>query len=299
MKKLFFTVATIFSALPSLMAQAPQALLRLTLSDGTPLMVTIDNRRYNKHASTLTIGNLPPGRHSVRVYAFSPSDGYGRRGSADLVYSGRVRIQPGTMTSGVVDVNSGAIDWRTEPVEDGYSYGPGPRNGGGNGYNRDNGGGYGDNRSGNDGGGYDPRNDQPVQQVPDNNTDQGNNGGYNNDPDYNSADNTNMPGNNNGGAAVGMGMNQRDFNDLRSRVDNRITDADKIKLLKSVLATKKFNTGQMTEMLSWLNFEDGKLELAEWGVNYVSDRGNYWKLESAFTYQKTKNDFNKFISNNR
>jgi hypothetical protein len=85
--------------------------------------------------------------------------------------------------------------------------------------------------------------------------------------------------------------------DLRSRVAARITDSDKEKLMKTALDGRTVTTDQVRDMLGWLSFDDTKLDFAKWAYSSVSDRQNYWKLEDAFSFSATKDEFNKSIRN--
>lgn len=91
-------------------------------------------------------------------------------------------------------------------------------------------------------------------------------------------------------------FSRKDIDDLKTRVEERITDTDKLKLMKAVLGKKTYTTGQMKVMLHWLSFDSSKLELAKWGYKNVSDRTDYWKLESDFDFDASRNEFNDFIS---
>lgn len=89
---------------------------------------------------------------------------------------------------------------------------------------------------------------------------------------------------------------QQDMSDLKKRVDDRMMDGDKVKLMQSVLQDRRYTTEQMRTMLNWLSFEDSKLTVAKWGYDNVTDKQNYWKLESEFTFSSSKDEFNNHIN---
>ncbi len=83
----------------------PRSTVRIRLSDEYPLTVNINERDYKKVGQTITIGDLPKKRHDIRVYRIRTySDGSGAK--ADLVYSGRIKLEPGSTYDCIVDVNT-------------------------------------------------------------------------------------------------------------------------------------------------------------------------------------------------
>jgi len=277
MKKIITTLVFLLAGISFAMAMpGPRSMLRLRLSNGRQIMVTIDDRVYDKHAPSLTIGDLPPGRHRIKVYEYRPyRDSKG--GHAVLVYSSVIKVKANMMAWGIVDVNGGTLRLYSRDLDEYYAhrdeydrdYYGGDRppyndgsNNGDNGYDSNNG--YNDN--------------QPGGNYNDNN-------GYNNDD---------RGGYDNGGYNRNM-LSSRDMDDLRTRVADRITDTDKEKLMKSVLDGRGYTTDQVRSMMSWLSFESTKLDFAKWAYNSVSDRRNYWKLESEFSFSSSKDEFNDYI----
>jgi len=79
--------------------------LRIRLSDGYPLTVAVNGRYFQKVGKTLTIGDLPKKRHNIKVYRYRAyQDGNG--GKAELVYSGRIKVNPGSAYDCIVDVGT-------------------------------------------------------------------------------------------------------------------------------------------------------------------------------------------------
>ena len=91
----------------------------------------------------------------------------------------------------------------------------------------------------------------------------------------------------------------KDLNDLKTRADGRITDTEKLKLLKSVLSDYTYSSAQVRTITGWLAFEDSKLNFAKWSYDKITDKQDYWKLEDIFTYSTSKDEFNKFIKKKR
>jgi hypothetical protein len=240
MKKVLFTLLLALVAFINVDAQPRRSVCRFKLSDNSRLAVSIDERFYDKQGKSITIGDLPAGRHYIKIYKYVPyRDGGGR---AREVYRGGIRISSGTISNFTYDLNDGKLYANTEFIDDSY------------------------------------RND---------NSDDAYN---NNRPDDRRRDNSVFNQHN---------WNQTDMDDLKKRVDDRITDGDKIKLMESVLKNRNYTTDQMRVMLNWLSFDDSKVTLAKWGYDYVSNKENYWKLESEFTFSSSKEEFNNYISSKR
>jgi hypothetical protein len=102
MKRIIAAIIVILAYLP-VMAQEGRGAIQVRLKDNNPLTVVIDGRHYRRYGNTLTIGNLPEGRHELKVYRFYPSNdaryrdfGY-NRSHARLVYRGKIRVEAGRM----------------------------------------------------------------------------------------------------------------------------------------------------------------------------------------------------------
>jgi len=202
------------------------------------------------------------------------------------MYTGTLRLQPGTLNTGVVDVYNRGLRLRTRPIDD-----------------RD----YADENSGDNNGQYQyPRNNNGSTEGEDRrDLDRSNDDVYGNGNKGNNDNNTGNEGygsyprgrGDNDVASNTSSFSQRDMEDLHSRVASRITDSDKEKLMKTAADGRTVNTSQIREMLGWLSFDDTKLDFAKWAYSSISDRQNYWKLEDAFSFSATKDDFNKSIRN--
>jgi len=81
------------------MAQTARGVLRVQLTDGTPVSVIINGRDFDREERVLTFGDMPARRHTVQVYAQTGRRGGGRT----LVYTGRVRVEPAAITICTVD----------------------------------------------------------------------------------------------------------------------------------------------------------------------------------------------------
>lgn len=110
MKKSFLFVFLSLLSI-SLFAQNNRSTLRLRLSDGAPLKVAINSRNFDKIGTSLIIGDIPGRRPRITVYRFKPyADGRG--GKAELVYSGKIKIDRGSSYDAIVDVRNNRLRLR-------------------------------------------------------------------------------------------------------------------------------------------------------------------------------------------
>lgn len=225
MSRLVYTLLFVITAFSPAMAQYSQrSVLEIRTTDHEPIVVSVDGRYYDRHGRTITIGNLPKGWHDLRVYEYLEYKKGG--GRAKLLYTGRIRIDAGTVTHCVVDRQTGRMRIRTMDMEDAYlDY------------------------------------DQPDNEIHDSNI-----------------------------------LTDNDLTDLKARVDDRITDTEKLKLMKSVLEQRTYYSVQVRRMMDWLTFEGSKLDFAKWSYDKALDKQDYWKLEDAFTFSNSKDEFNNYIS---
>lgn len=110
MKKVIFTALLSFAFTPLLFAQRGMSTLRIRLSDNSHLRVSLDSRSFDKHGTSLTVGDLPGGRHYLQVYALDGDD----RGRGQLVYRGYVKVHRGSYADCVIDPNTGDIQVNEE-----------------------------------------------------------------------------------------------------------------------------------------------------------------------------------------
>jgi hypothetical protein len=86
-------------------AQPATGTLRVRFDDYAQLTVAVNGRHFPRTGRTLTIGDLPSGRHHAKVYWYRAYKEGG--GNAKLIYADRIRIRPGTTTYCIIEKNTG------------------------------------------------------------------------------------------------------------------------------------------------------------------------------------------------
>jgi hypothetical protein len=343
MKKWIFTLVLMVAAIPALFAQnvGSRGTLKVRLTDSRPFRVSIDGKFFRRTENTLTIVNVPPGSHTIKVFGLA--NRYDRRMVPVLM--GTVRLAPYSVNNMIVDPVRHAFRLRSRIMDQrGYAIddrGNGrrdyndndrmddPRSDDGqarsNGRNEDFNDRGGNNANANDwnedrnnvqNDGNDLRldfNEGSESGMSDDRMDDANDDRDRNDRDvrdYNDqrADNNyNENGYNEPAQPAGkmdddllsnyaaQMLTQDQLSDLQLRVKNKVTDSERLKLLKSALEHKTYNTAQVKMMMRWLNFDSSRLDFAKWAANSTIDKKNYWTLESEFSFDASKDDFSAFV----
>lgn len=231
MNKVLYTLAFLFTCFTTAFAGSRErSIVTITLSDNAPLVVSVNGRNYNKHGRSITISDLPKGRHDLKVYEYLEYRKGG--GRAKLLYSGRVKIAAGTINYCEVDIQTGelrvktaelaAISTTTAPARTAAATG------------------------------------NKVWQQ-------------------------------------GGKLSEQEMDDLQIQVAEKPTDIEKLKLVKSALDKKTFDTKQVRFMAGWFTFEDSKLDFIEWAYSRTTDKTEYAKLEDIFTIERNKDDFRAYL----
>ena len=270
MKKLLAVILFIGTGVTGAMAQS---YIIVSLADGSPLNVSVDGRYFNKRGTSVTVGDLPPGKHLLQIYSMR-TDRRGR-GREDVIYEGKVKTFNGIVTLLTYDQGSGEA-MTDQQDANGYNF-PAPQR-----------------AAPEDAQQYNSTNQPPNNGYLGNNRfQQNNNGQYNNDNAQNGQDNTdNAPA----ASPVQTGTLTEDkIKDLKNKVQNVKTDVEITNQLKAALETETMTTFQVSELMDLLSFESSKVDLAEWAYSKVTDKDIFGDQKNKLTYQNYRDDLDKFI----
>jgi hypothetical protein len=98
MKKLLLLCFLMIGSLSTLWAQVGKSTVKVRLADNSVMQIAIDNHQYSQQGNTVTVDNLAPGRHRLKV--FLPSKKHGRK---NVVYEGYFKIDANTSNYIIVD----------------------------------------------------------------------------------------------------------------------------------------------------------------------------------------------------
>jgi len=262
MKKYTFTLIIFLLSIPFVFAQKSKGILKVRLTDNSPISVAIDRRNFNEENNVITVQNFPAGRHYLSVFRWS-----GRRQRNILIYEGEIRIRPGFLYSMVIDPRTGLARVNNRQLYEEYY----------------------------DGLIYDwDRKEHYHENDYDNN--------HNNHDDYgnNDYDKDNYGRSNNTWDNISpSSFTNQEISNLHTQVADRLTDSDKLKLLQTVITNRTISTDVAKQIMNWLTFESTKLEFVKWAYDHTSDRKNYWQLSSEFTFDSSKTEFQEFLQSKK
>jgi len=247
MTRLFFVMMILTAGF---LRSSAQSMLKVRTADNMRINVMVDGRYFNKTGTSVTVGDLPYGRHRLRVYEASQT----RRGRVfqEVIYEGKVITDPGMITILVYDPATDQTDIQEQQIN---SY----------------------------------LNDHPI---PNANTGQNNSGSYD-DGDNNNSAPVAAP------APVASGsLTSAKIDQLKTKVNAKKTDTDKMNTLKTELSGETFTTAQLGDMMDLFNFESAKVEFAKWAYSSTVDKDYFSDLEGKLTYKNYQDDLDKFIKDN-
>ena len=275
MKKLFLFFAVMATA-PQLIAQPAdkRGAMKVRASDNTPIVIALDDRRFEKHGTSLTVGDLPKGHHYLRIYEFEGNNNR-RGGHAHLLYEGGIRIHKHELSLVVFDMQTGDVNVTRQDINSTLNIQPANNNPLSDGRN-------------NNSTGYNAMNNNTINNGMNNN--RTNNGRSDAAAAIARPVNTPVP------AGYTM-MTPNEMDKTGQKVNDKITDTEKLKVLEGALKKRSFTTEQLGQMMAWLAFDDSRFELAKYGYSHVTDKQNFRSLENTrISNEAVKDQMENFIS---
>jgi hypothetical protein len=270
--------------------------LKIRDAEGGIIMVNINGKKFPKNGRILTVSDVPPGLNRIKIYRLV---GFGRRQNIQMIYSGRIKVQPNFIYRCTVDDYEG-LDVQSYCCINNNGYYSDNQNYNENGYNsyNDNDQDWNDNYWGNSsngwikgGGHHDVHHDDHDYQ--------GGNGysnGYNNGmSNYNNGGNN---GYNNGGNFNNNnnGMSPQAFQSFKQTVENSSFDSGKQTIVKTQLQNMWITSGQLKEIIDIFSFESSKLDMAKYGAARVIDKQNLFNIYNCFSFESSKTEFANYLA---
>jgi hypothetical protein len=259
------TFTLLLSTLFSLASMAYDG-ARLTIStlSTSKMFVEVDGRRYNLDEKTLSLGNIRPGDHNVRVLReVKRRGGWNsniRNKREEVIYSIKLSLRSGyhfdilVNRFGKVLIDERRIDrnadWYNDDEDDNY-------------YDRDN---DRDDEWSND------RDDRDGRDRNDRD---------NRDPRYD--DN------------YSRAMKDFDFTQAKETMRKEWFENTRVTLAKQIIDRNYFTSQQVKEMLLLFTFENNRLDVAKYAYAKTVDKGNYFIVNDAFTFNNNKEALSKYI----
>jgi len=273
MKTIFTLLLTIFS-LASMAYDGTR--LTVTSVSNNKMFVEVDGRRYNLDGNTVSINSIRPGTHTVRVLREMKRKagwnfGNGNR-REETIYNIRVTFRNGYHFDILVNRFGKVLidERRIDPNDDWYNdddY-----------YDRDNDHDRDWDNTPNTGGNRDDR-------------DYGNNDRDNKDNrDYDDDRNDDPRYDNNYSRAMSI----NDFAQAKETLRKEWFENTRLTTAKQIIDQNNFTSQQVKELMLLFTFENNRLEIAKYAYGQTVDKGNYFVVNDAFTFN-SKEKLNEYI----
>jgi hypothetical protein len=263
MKRLLFFIGILIMQIQANAAWR-NTMIRLRHEMGRTISITIDGRKYNKIGRSITVSDLPPGNHRIKIYKYN-SNGYGYSNGI-LIYQGNLQTRPGRIYY-LIASNSG-LDIEENCCIDDYGH-----------WNNDE--------------NWD-REERWEQRIDDGDMNWNNNQRWDNDRDRNR--NRNRDQNDRDWGNFNGQMSEGRFSQLIEQVRKASFETAKVSVAKQALRDNRISCNQLLRILNELSFESTKLQFAKDAYNSVVDRNNYYLINDAFTFQSSKEDLMDHIN---
>lgn len=95
-------------------------------------------------------------------------------------------------------------------------------------------------------------------------------------------------------------VSDTEMSEIVASIKRQSFDNTKLETAKQVVRAKQcFSVYQIKQLLELFSFENNRLDLAKFCYNYCTDRSDYYKLNSSFTYSGSVDELNKYIQAQR
>jgi Domain of unknown function (DUF4476) len=89
-------------------------------------------------------------------------------------------------------------------------------------------------------------------------------------------------------------MSDADFQSAKQTISSKGFDDSKLTIAKQIIGSNCMLCSQIKEMMLLMSFEGTKLELAKFAWHHNLDKGNYYKLNDAFSFESSISDLNTY-----
>jgi len=246
--------------------------LTVTSISNNKMFVEVDGRRYNLDGNTFSLSNIRPGTHNIRVLRElkrKTAWNFGNK-REETIYNIKATFRDGYHFDILVNRFGKVMidERRIDPNDDWYNDGDYDRN---DDSNRDN--------------TYDNRYDRDDRDYGNDGRDERDNRDY--DDDRNNDD----PRYDNNSRA----MTNTDFAQAKETLRREWFENTRVETAKQIIDRNYFTSHQVKEMVLLFTFENNRLDIAKYAYGKTVDKGNYFMLNEAFTFNNNKEALKEYI----
>ncbi len=95
-------------------------------------------------------------------------------------------------------------------------------------------------------------------------------------------------------------ISEQEMAEIVGSVKQQSFDNTRLETTKQIVRAKQcFSVYQIKQLLELFSFENNRLELAKFCYNYCTEKSDYYKLNSSFTFSGSVDELNKYIQSQR
>lgn len=91
-------------------------------------------------------------------------------------------------------------------------------------------------------------------------------------------------------------MRFSDFNSAKKTIADASFEESKLSTAKNVASANCLTSAQVSEVCNLFSFEESRLAFAKYAYGYTTDPKNYFKVNTVFSFDSSKEELNKFVS---
>jgi hypothetical protein len=92
-----------------------------------------------------------------------------------------------------------------------------------------------------------------------------------------------------------IGMEHSTFNHLLAVLTSTSFDNTRLSIARQAVAANSVNTQQVLAIMQTFSFESNRLSFAKYAYSFCVDKGNYFIVNKAFTFESSKTDLMRYI----
>ncbi len=92
-------------------------------------------------------------------------------------------------------------------------------------------------------------------------------------------------------------IGENDFENAKASIKSKAFDDSKLTMAKQIIGNNCMLCSQIKELMLLITFEQTRLDLAKFAWSHNLDKGNYYKLNDAFTFESSIDELNKYTQN--
>jgi Domain of unknown function (DUF4476) len=92
-------------------------------------------------------------------------------------------------------------------------------------------------------------------------------------------------------------MMWNDYESAKKSISEKDFEDTKLTMAKQIVKANCMSAEQIRGIMKLFTFENNKLDFAKYAYDYCTDKGNYFKVNDAFTFDHSSQELNDYISN--